>query len=147
MAVKQTTPKFVTSDGTKFDDKAAAERYEELIEAKRMFQQAKATYDRLLATTQKTADGEPFTGFSDYWHVGWYSGELRCWRVSFYEYAIQISDDGTISIKPYGAKDCYLNIGELYQHERNAKVKYAEHLREKRIELDKEIEQIERWSN
>jgi hypothetical protein len=143
MAVRQSKPKFVASDGEKFDSQEDAERYDLLIEAKRVFDSAKRSYDRALARSQKTADGEPFEGFDTHWHVGWFRGEARCCRVSFYEYELRVETDGTIEIKPYGEKDVYLPIKELYRYEKNARKKYAEYLREQRDRLDKEIERAE----
>lgn len=143
MAVKKSTPKFIASDGQKFDDQESAERYDSLIEAKRNFETAKASYNRALAKSQKTADGEPFEGFGDHYFVGWLQGEVRFQRVSFYEYDLQVETDGTIKMKPYGFKDVYLPISELYRYERNAKKKYADHLREERDNIDKQIKRIE----
>lgn len=58
-------------DGREFTDQTAALHYEELLDAKEAYEEAKRNFGKLLAETCNTADGEPFRVglFSDYWYV------------------------------------------------------------------------------
>jgi hypothetical protein len=51
---------YETSDGREFEDKDEADRHEELITARREYDEARQKFNQALVKTQKTADDEPF---------------------------------------------------------------------------------------
>jgi hypothetical protein len=140
MAVKESPRTFRASDGREFSSKRDAERYEMLLQAKRVHDNAKAVLCRALAETQKTADGVPFEFgvFKDYYYIMEWDGFPHLRQVDFVcmhgadDFVLHA--DGTISLVDTRAEGRRREhrISELYCA-RQAALKALIDVREKRL--------------
>lgn len=120
MAVTKAPVKFQTEDGRKFDTEEEAKRHEKLATARDAFWAARKTLGRLLAETQRTADGEAFTfDFHTYYFVteSW-SGMPDVREISFCRYDFDFDDtdvfrvivcDNDAKHREYRITDLYAN--------------------------------------
>lgn len=127
-----TKTKFETEDGRKFTDQKAAETHEQIQAAATAYEQAREAFGRVLAESQRTADGFPFEfGLSDYYYIALWGGLPTIRRVDFWYR--NWSFDYDRENEP--AKFCLLHfegdggrcgngqpfrIGDLYRHRANA---------------------------
>lgn len=140
MPVKESPKTYTASDGTEFDSKAEAERYDNLLQAKEKYDSARTLLCRALAESQKTADGVAFEFgvFRDYYSILEWDGFPRLHTVqSLYMHSnedFELEQDGTIYLVEQRATNQRrtYRIGELYYHESEAKKALVE-VREKRL--------------
>jgi hypothetical protein len=85
MGVKKSPQTFQTSDGFEYDTEEEAERHEAVATAKQNYEGARDAFCRVLAESQKTADGVPFEFgvFRDYWFILEWDGFPRLHKVCF----------------------------------------------------------------
>ena len=76
MAIKQTQPKFVASDGREFDTTEAAEKHEKLSVAENEFKAAKQKFHRIVAAAQLTKDGHAFDFGTHYFITEGYNRQM-----------------------------------------------------------------------
>lgn len=144
MSVK-TTPVQYESNGRKFKTETEAKRFDAICTAREELECAQRKFQRVLAESAKTADGEPFRFgvFCDYWHVfkPWNTMprlEKFCymclsWSVKEDGETIQIREDENAD--PH--KRRYIDIAELYASEtvgRKALIVAQEEWLEERME-------------
>lgn len=131
MAIEPIPMRYATDDGQQFATKEEALRHEALVEAEGQCQEAQWRLGRLLAETQRTADGRlfEFTTLRDYWYVSaWWGGLPVLRRVSFYIWNCRVDrdrdqDEVVIWQEESEGKDRRTQeyrIGELYVSERAA---------------------------
>lgn len=96
--VKTEPEKFVARDGREFEDKAAAERWDAVVEATDKLQEAGREWEIAAMETAITADGKPFKVNSgrlgcDYWMIyGGYDSAARVGEVRFSPRDVRLSD-------------------------------------------------------
>lgn len=127
-----------TNDGGEFDTKAAADKHEAMIEAKREFENAQAKFAKAVVGTYKTADGEQFEfRWSQYWYIrdsfsfpalhpvrleGWYDQEF-CVDNSGKFFVVERSTDRK--------HESRYDVTELYKDERKARAALADAMQER----------------
>ena len=128
MAVTKAPEQFKTSDGQKFDTIEEAERHEVLITAREQYNQGRRAFNRALAMTQKTADGELFDFgiFRDYYYItpGW-SGCPALQAVNFLGWNYEVEDNDDVKISKERDSDrqrISYPIKDLYRHKRKAEI-------------------------
>lgn len=141
MAIKKNPKTYQTDDGREFSSKANASKHEKLAAAWEAYKTARVRLGRIVAESQKTADGVAFD-FSrwDYWYVSesW-GGMPSLSKVAFYVHSVEFvfrEDDANdeLALLYSDRSDGRLTeyrIGDLYYHEHNAKVALAEAMRER----------------
>lgn len=141
---------FVAEDGKEFESEEEADRHNLLIAADRAFQSARKQYDRVLAESQMTADGEPFRAVAaaDYWYVK----DVFCWPelhcVSFYLSNFALNEHGQIELLEYHGRNHDLSvrhfrIADLYARDRNAKRALLKARTERLAELQEGVGKLE----
>lgn len=122
MAVNQEV-KFKASDGREFDNEVEAQRHDDLIVARREYEEALSKMNGLIVKTTRTADGYlcELGIFIDYWYVshGWHGlPDLRKvpylgwnWHLSYHndEIVIVHRESGRERTDEYTIKDLYRN--------------------------------------
>jgi|SRR6185369_2448213 len=96
MTVKQVPAKYQASDGVEFDNEEEAKLHDELITARKEYDEARGKFSRAVAATQKTADGElfDFRG-GEFWYVtDYYNQEPRLKRVYFLGWNFEVTEYG-----------------------------------------------------
>lgn len=146
--IKKTEVKFRTTDGSEFDTEKEAEKHEELYQANEAYDTARRRLGKLLAETQKTADGKAFEFgiYRDYYFVtpGYWSWPALQ-QIPYLGWSWQWDNSGdkfTIFTDHPDGKRLRFEIGNLYADKRLAEKALLE-AREKRIaELHEEMEQM-----
>lgn len=88
MSIQEVAPKFKTSDGAVFASYSEAERHEELVQARRAYEDAIHELGKALGRTARTADGElfDFRFWGEYWRIwpeAWGSGRPALQQVDW----------------------------------------------------------------
>lgn len=99
MPVKQVPVKYEASDGQEFDTEEEAQTHDDLIKARAEYDTARQNFNRVLARSQKTADGEEFdfSLFRTYYYVtGHYDRMPWLKSVSFLGWNFEISEHDDI---------------------------------------------------
>ena len=102
MAVKKVPGTYAASDGQEFDDEEEAKRHDELITARQEYDDARKKFNRVLAQTQKTADGETFDFglFTSYYYItDYYYTQPSLKHVNFLGWNFEIDEhDDSVEI-------------------------------------------------
>lgn len=142
MAVSEEPVVYKASDGSEFEDKDKAVKHDALVLAKRDYEQALQTLIRLVAQTQKTADGFPFEPrlLRDYYYISVHGGGVqpRIGKVDFWGHNWSLSDprgeDAEVQIYRYGENNHGVSqvhrFSELYREEANAHAAWLVKFRE-----------------
>lgn len=129
--IREVPVRYKTTDGVEHTTKEAAERRQQLLDAEGEYEKARERYERVLAMSQFTADGEPFRfGVRDYWHLRYVYGEglPRLERIDFgYQTKVQLGGDRLELVVHEPVPDSWntfrsrsYRISDLYAHQRVA---------------------------
>jgi hypothetical protein len=138
-----------TAHGREFDKKEDAERYDALETARQGFDDAREKYDKLLAQSQRTADGQRFElgRYGDYWFIVNVLSFPDLRRVAFYGWNLQAREDKAgVSIREPrgdgGREDHWFPIKELYADESEARKALAAAQAERLGELARQTNEL-----
>ena len=143
---------FQSSDGKTHSSLVAAERHNELLEAKQAFEEAGRRAVKALGATAVTADGQPFDmrHSRDYWFISMnYLGGLpRFVKVWLWPHNAEIEtdrDSGQLSLREYNhdrREHITYRINELYFSQEAAKIAYRAACEKRLEELTAEVEAL-----
>lgn len=143
---------FEAEDGTEFDTKEEAERYEKLKAARVEFERASSAYNRALAESFKTGDGSPFEMGANYYCVHQQYGveEGMTWE-SFYPNQITVSDEHRPSLTrrrfnstTYKDEVSVFYFDAMFRDKRDAQKRILELKRERLGWLQESVAELEK---
>lgn len=142
MSVRQKPSVFVAGDGEEFATKKEAKLHDDLVQAIQAHDQSKRSLNRLLASSQRTADGELFEvgKWGPYYFVTHRFGGAPCIYPVYFGYGTQFTLGGhnnseirlVVTEEGRQPHSVHYAIGDLYHFEINAKRALA-------VELEKFI--------